>query len=135
MSRTYAIIADIVAIALFALFARVAHQSEEMPLSFTGWLSTLWPFALGVLLAWVLVVAFKLNGAALFPGGVIIWVVTVITGLAIWAVRNGEMPHWSFILVASVSSALLMFAWRLVVRRKVARENVARESATQPTSV
>ena len=49
-----AIAADYVAIAVFALAARAAHQSETMPFTFTGWLSTLWPFALGVTLGWLI---------------------------------------------------------------------------------
>ena len=47
ISKPYAIAADYVAIAAFALLARAAHQSDDMPFNFTGWLSTLWPFALG----------------------------------------------------------------------------------------
>ena len=41
ISRPSAIAADYVAIAVFALLARAAHQTDEMPFNFTGWLSTL----------------------------------------------------------------------------------------------
>lgn len=125
MSKGAALLADIVAIALFALLARVAHQSEDMPLSFTGWLSTLWPFALGVLLAWVVLAALKREGIASYPDGLIVWVITVVTGLVIWAIRNSAMPHWSFILVASVTSAILMFGWRLVAARRKSTQTPA----------
>lgn len=107
ITRPTAIAADLVAIAVFALLARIAHQSDDMPFTFTGWLSTLWPFALGVTLGWLIARENK---------GGIIWAVTVITGLVIWGIRNGDIPHWSFIIVATTMSALLMLGWRGVAK-------------------
>ena len=107
ISKPYAIAADYVAIAVFALLARAAHQTEEMPFNFTGWLSTLWPFALGVTLGWLIARDNK---------GGIIWPVTVITGLVIWGIRNQSIPHWSFIIVATTMSALLMLGWRGIAK-------------------
>ena len=107
ITRPSAIAADYVAIAVFALLARAAHQSDDMPFNFTGWLSTLWPFALGVTLGWLIARENK---------GGIIWAVTVITGLVIWGIRNGDIPHWSFIIVATTMSALLMLGWRGIAK-------------------
>lgn len=107
ISKPTAIAADYVAIATFALLARAAHQSEEMPFNFTGWLSTLWPFALGVTLGWLITREDK---------GGIIWIITVVTGLVIWGIRNRAIPHWSFIVVATTMSALLMLGWRGVAK-------------------
>lgn len=112
---------DVIAIALFALFARMAHQSEEMPFNFAGWVSTLWPFLIGVVLSWVLILARRWDGARLVPAGVSAWILTVVVGLVIWSVRNGAVPHWSFIMVATLMSALLMLGWRAsakLVRRR-----------------
>ncbi|KAA8743350.1 DUF3054 domain-containing protein [Corynebacterium tuscaniense] len=111
MKNSTAITLDAVAIALFALFARIAHQTEETPLNFITWLDTLWPFLLGVALAWMFAL-FALKEAR----GWVIWLITVATGLIIWAIRNQQLPHWSFILVASVMSALLMLGWRGIAR-------------------
>ena len=107
ITRPTAIAADYVAIAVFALLARAAHQSDDMPFNFTGWLSTLWPFALGVTLGWLISRENK---------GGLIWIVTVVTGLVIWGIRNQAIPHWSFIIVATVMSALLMLGWRGVAK-------------------
>ena len=107
ISKPYAIAADYVAIAVFALLARAAHQSDDMPFNFTGWLSTLWPFALGVTLGWLITRENK---------GGLIWIITVVTGLVIWGIRNGDVPHWSFIVVATTMSALLMLGWRGVAK-------------------
>ena len=107
ISTPVAITFDIVAIAIFALLARIAHRTDEMPLNIAGWASTVWPFLLGVALAWVISLALLKKGNAW-----VIWIVTVVTGLVIWTIRNQRIPHWSFILVASVMSALLMLGWR-----------------------
>ncbi|HHU67360.1 DUF3054 domain-containing protein [Corynebacterium sp.] len=123
MNRSTALLADVVAIALFALFARIAHQTDDMPLNFMGWLSTWWPFLLGVLISWGLIIGLHLDGHRLYPAGVMTWVVTVIVGLGIWAARNGEIPHWSFILVATAMSGLLLLGWRAIARVALRRSH------------
>lgn len=106
------VILDILAIALFALLARMAHQSDEMPLNFNGWVSTLWPFLIGVALGWVLIILRKWDGRLVVPAGLSAWVITVLVGLGIWSLRNGAIPHWSFIMVATIMSGVLMLGWR-----------------------
>lgn len=107
MIRTsYAIAADFVAIAAFALLARAAHQSEEMKFNFAGWLEAFLPFAVGVALAWLI----TRNNR-----GWLIWLITLVVGLVIWAFYRDKLPHWSFVIVASSMSALLMLGWRGVV--------------------
>ena len=112
------IIFDAIALAVFALLARIAHQSADMPLSFVGWLSTLWPFPIGLGLGWLLLsraTALTVSGARNGRGAAIVWLCTIIVGLVIWALRNGAVPHWSFVLVASATSAVFMFGWRAAV--------------------
>lgn len=116
MKRSTALIVDVIAIAVFALLARIAHQTDAMPLNVAGWLSTWWPFLLGVLLSWGLIGGLKLDGHRVFPAGVLAWVVTAVVGLGIWSFRNGAVPHWSFVLVATVMSGLLLLGWRAVAR-------------------
>ncbi|WP_018295947.1 DUF3054 domain-containing protein [Corynebacterium lubricantis] len=103
MNKTTAFVADLIAIIVFAVLARMAHQSADMPFNFGGVLSTLWPFALGLVIGWLVT-----RGGR----GVWIWLITVVVGLAIWGIRNAAIPHWSFILVATIMSALLMLGWR-----------------------
>lgn len=124
MNRTAVFIADVLAIAVFALLARIAHQTEEMPLNFVGWLSTLWPFVIGVIVAAAVLAAAKWAGERLWPSGVVAWVITVVVGLVIWGIRNAAVPHWSFIIVATVMSGILMLGWR-VIARVVLRRRVA----------
>ena len=70
----------------------------------------------GVAIAW-LAARRVFQGSAQGMGfGGVVWVLAVVTGLGIWWARHATVPHWSFIIVASVTSALLLFGWRLVVR-------------------
>lgn len=109
---------DIVAIAVFALLARLAHQSAEMPFNFAGWLSTLWPFLVGVAVSWILLLTARWNAVHLWPTGVATWVVTVVVGLVIWGIRNGDVPHWSFMMVATIMSGILLLGWRGLAKLK-----------------
>ncbi len=45
------------------------------------------------------------------------WLSAVIGGMALWMLVNGRLPHWSFLLVATVMSALFFFGWRIVGTR------------------
>ncbi|WP_315525999.1 DUF3054 domain-containing protein [Corynebacterium durum] len=106
---------DAAAILLFALLARVAHRGDR-GLTVWTWLDTAWPFLIGVAIAW-LAARRVFRGSAQGMGfGGVVWVLAVVTGLGIWWARHATVPHWSFIIVASVTSALLLFGWRLVVR-------------------
>lgn len=115
---------DVLAVLLFALLARIAHNTPEMPLSFTGWLDTAWPFLIGVAIVWALLwigVVRPRSGHSgrsgfEFSTGALVWIVNVIVGLGIWGVRHGEVPHWSFMIVATVMSGLLLFGWRGMFR-------------------
>ncbi len=114
MNRVTVLVADLVAVFAFAVFARLAHRGDGLALSLQGVLSTYWPFALGVVVAFVVIVASRWDGGKVRPSGVTAWVVTVVIGLVIWGLRNAAVPHWSFILVASIMSALLMLGWRMI---------------------
>ncbi|QNQ91198.1 DUF3054 family protein [Corynebacterium poyangense] len=108
---------DALAIFLFALLARIAHNSADLPLSFLGILNSAWPFWLGLALAWAIIYIRRLPGLPLSPAGVLIWVCSVVVGLAIWGIKHAAFPHWSFILVAGITSAILLFGWRFLYSR------------------
>jgi len=114
-----AVIADFVAVLIFALLARIAHNSEDLPLSFLGWLDTTWPFLIGTVLVWGLIAADRLRSA---PGsGLLICAVTWVTGMVFWGLRHGEVPHWSFMIVAAVMLVVLLIGWRVVASRLTSR--------------
>ncbi|MCZ9309612.1 DUF3054 domain-containing protein [Corynebacterium uberis] len=113
-----ALVGDTTAIAAFALFARIAHRGPDMPLTFGGWVSTVWPFLLGIALTWGFVSWKGWDAWRIRPAGLTIWIGTVITGLIIWGIKHSAMPHWSFMIVASSTSALLLLGWRALARKR-----------------
>lgn len=119
---------DVVAIFVFAVLARLAHNTESDPFTFMNILDTWWPFLIGVVLAHVLAAVVKKHPEPVAPGGVLVWVVTVVVGLGIWAIRNAAMPHWSFILVATIMSGLLLLGWRAIAA-SVGRRSRSRATA------
>ena len=119
LSTRNAVVADVVAVLAFALLARMAHNSDELPLSFTGWLDTTWPFLIGIALIWGLLAAGRIHPA---PGSA--WVIvgaTWVVGMLFWALRHSEVPHWSFMIVAAVMLIVLLIGWRVIISRITAR--------------
>ena len=109
---------DIIAVLVFAVLARAAHGG----LGLAQIADTFWPFAIGSLVGTgIATVALRGAGGAI-RYGVIVCLVTVLTGLAIWAARHAAVPHISFIIVATTMSGLLLLGWRaagmLVARRR-----------------
>lgn len=107
------LLADLMAISAFSLLAHMAHHS----LSFEEWLHTVAQFGTGVLLGWLVVHGLQRSRGRLplFTQGVWVWALAVVVGLVEWALYNGRVPHWSFVIVATVMSALLLFGWRLLL--------------------
>ena len=122
---------DIIAVLVFAVLARAAHGG----LGLAQIADTFWPFAIGALVGTgITTVALRGANDGAIVGvsaaritrsvryGVIVWLVTVLTGLAIWAARHAAVPHISFIIVATTMSGLLIVGWRaagpLIARRR-----------------
>lgn len=112
--RIRTLIIDSALIFVFAILARLAHGG----ISVGAVLDTFWPFALGTVIGTV-VVAMVNRSSHVVQGGIIIWITTVVAGLSIWALRHQELPHISFIIVASLMSALLLLSWRLIAARRL----------------
>ncbi len=107
---------DVAAVFVFALLAHIAHRGDN-PFSFLKVLDIFWPFLLGLLIGWAILIFRQLPPQPFKPSGLIVWGTTVVTGLFIWGLRHAAFPHWSFILVASIMSALLLIGWRYGVAK------------------
>lgn len=109
---------DIIAVLVFAVLARAAHGG----LGFAQIADTFWPFAVGALVGTGIATVTLRGAGGAIRYGVVVWLVTVLTGLAIWVVRHAAAPHISFIIVATTMSGLLLLGWRaagrLVARRR-----------------
>ncbi|WP_448852621.1 DUF3054 domain-containing protein [Corynebacterium sp. 335C] len=107
-------IADVLAILVFAILARLAHNTPEDPFTLVNVLDTWWPFLLGVVAGWGIAVALKQHVRPVRWGGVIVWLSAAVIGLGIWGIRHAAFPHWSFIIVATVMGAVVLLGWRAI---------------------
>lgn len=102
-----ALATDIVCVVVFASIGRRSHAEG---LNLTGVLETAWPFLAGTGVGWLLARGWR-RPAAVVPTGVVVWVCTVVVGMLLRkATSQGVAP--SFVVVASLATALLLLGWR-----------------------
>ena len=111
-----ALAADIACVLVFCALGRRSH-AEGVTLA--GVAETAWPFLTGTALGWLLAKGWQ-RPAALAPTGVVVWVCTVAVGMLLRKVDLFGPPKStaaSFIVVASLVTAVLVMGWRLLVTR------------------
>ncbi|MFE3796607.1 DUF3054 domain-containing protein [Nocardia tengchongensis] len=115
----------VVDIALVLVFCAIGRRSHDEAIA-AGLLRTFWPFGTGLLLGWVISVAVaagregvsaaqRFDGRAVWPSGVIVWLSTLVGGMALRAV-SGQGVALSFVIVAATFLALFLIGWRAAVR-------------------
>ena len=102
-----ALATDVVCVVVFCTIGRRSH-AEGLTLS--GIAETAWPFLVGTLTGWLLSRAWQ-RPAALVPTGVAVWLCTVVVGMLLRKLTSAGVAP-SFIVVASLSTALLLLGWR-----------------------
>jgi len=109
---------DAVLVVVFSTFGRGAH-SEGLGVA-QVW-GTAWPFLIGLAVGWLILLATRRAPAAV-GSGVLLWLATLVVGMVIRGLGDGRVPHWSFMVVAGVVTAVLLIGWRAiraaVVRRR-----------------
>lgn len=111
-----AVITDIVLIALFAAVGRRNH-SEGVALA--GIADTAWPFIAGAAVGWVASRGWR-RPTAVTPTGLAVWIAAVTVGMLLRRL-TGSGTAWSFVLVATVVTGLLLLGWRLAANRRLRR--------------
>ncbi|MFB9261379.1 DUF3054 domain-containing protein [Dietzia aerolata] len=109
---------DAVLIVVFSTFGRGAHSEGLGAAQVWG---TAWPFLVGLVVGWlILLVARRAPGTV--GSGVAVWISSLVVGMVIRGIGDGRVPHWSFIIVAAVVTAVFLIGWRAiraaVLRRK-----------------
>lgn len=104
-----ALLADLVAVAVFVSIGRAAHSHA---LTLSGLVSTVWPFAGGLAAGW-LVVAWLGTGrcGAGLRAGAIVWLSTVAVGMGLRA-AGGQGVDATFVAVALAFLGLFLLGWR-----------------------
>jgi Protein of unknown function (DUF3054) len=106
-----ALATDVVCVIVFCTIGRRSHAEG---LTVCGIAETAWPFLVGTAAGWLLSRGWQ-RPAALVPTGVTVWLCTVVAGMLLRKLTSAGTAT-SFIVVASLSTALLILGWRAGVR-------------------
>ncbi|MDN5727638.1 MAG: DUF3054 domain-containing protein [Propionibacteriales bacterium] len=112
-SRIVPLLFDVVLVIIFAAIGRGSHAEALNP---PGLLGTAWPFLVALALAW-LVGRFWRPGrrpSRVAPEGVYVWIITVALGLTTRVLVAKDTAEVPFIMVATISLAVLLLGWRLI---------------------
>ena len=107
-----ALSADLAAVVAFAAMGRRSHAEG---LTVAGVAQTAWPFLAGTLVGWLLVRGWR-RPTALTPTGVVVWLCTVVIGMALRKATSAGIAA-SFIAVAALVTGAMLLGWRGVARR------------------
>jgi peptidoglycan/LPS O-acetylase OafA/YrhL len=111
-----ALAGDIVCVVVFCAIGRRSHAEG---ITLAGIAETAWPFLSGTLLGWLISRGWRAP-TAIAPTGVIVWLATVVVGMLLRKASSQGVAV-SFVIVASVVTALLLLGWRgaaAVVRKR-----------------
>lgn len=116
-SAAVALAADLLLVVVFCTIGRRSHAEG---LTVGGIAETAWPFLSGTLVGWLLARAWRAP-TAVAPTGVIVWVSTVVVGMVLRKASSQGVAV-SFIVVASLVTALFLLGWRaaaaLIAKRR-----------------
>ncbi|KJX75754.1 DUF3054 domain-containing protein [Mycobacterium lepromatosis] len=101
---------DIVAVLVFCAVGRCSHAEG---LTVTGVAATLWPFLTGTVIGWLVSRGWQ-RPTAVFPTGVVVWLCTVVAGMALRKVSSAGAAV-NFMAVAAPATAALFLGWRAAV--------------------
>jgi hypothetical protein len=99
---------DAVLVLAFVLVGRGSHGENVLAGAFV----TFWPFLVGLVVGWLLVVA-RRRPAALWPTGVVVWAATLVLGMMLRVVSSQGIAV-SFVIVAAVVLAVFLLGWRAI---------------------
>jgi hypothetical protein len=102
-----ALFADAVCVIVFCTIGRRSHAEG---LTVAGIAQTAWPFLAGTGVGWLLIGGWR-RPFTVIPVGVVVWVCTVVVGMVLRKETSAGVST-SFVVVASVSTAVLLLGWR-----------------------
>ncbi|MCH9641116.1 MAG: DUF3054 domain-containing protein [Actinomycetia bacterium] len=103
--------ADVLCVVVFCAIGRRTHAEW---LTVAGIAETAWPFLTGTTLGWLISRGWR-RPAVLAPTGVVVWICTVAIGMVLRRVTS-QGTATSFIVVATLTTALLLLGWRVAAR-------------------
>lgn len=128
-----ALVADVLAVLIFVAIGLYQHGDA---LSTTNIVIVAWPFATGLLLGHLAIRAWRFP-FRLWPHGVFVWAITLVTAMAIRTLFQAG-TEVSFVIVTAITLAVLMLGWRTLAllatrgeRRAAAASRQSPEKKTQ----
>lgn len=118
-----AAVADAAAVLVFTAMGIASHDGSLV----SAFARVVWPFAVAGAVGWAVARAWR-TPARVWPTGVVVWLVTVLGGLALRGV-SGQGLAWSFALVTATFLAITLLGWRGVlaaVRRRTGPREIGR---------
>ena len=97
-------------LALIVVFVAIGRTSHDHGVSLSGMASTCWPFLVGLIAAWGLVLATKRDPLSLGSGALIV-AITVAVAMVLRVV-SGQGTAVAFIIVALCFLGLFLVGWR-----------------------
>lgn len=107
-----ALAADTACVAVFCAIGRRTHAEG---ITVAGVAETAWPFLAGTLLGWLLSRGWQ-RPTALAPTGLVVWFSTVAVAMLLRRATS-QGTAVSFIVVASLTTAVLLLGWRAAAQR------------------
>lgn len=117
--RRTVIAAAIADVALIALFAAAGRRSHAEGVTAAGVADTAWPFVAGAAIGWILSRGWR-RPTAVTPTGLVVWIAAVSLGMLLRRI-TGAGTAWSFVLVATIVTGVLLLGWRAVASRRPRR--------------
>jgi len=102
-----ALFADVLCVIVFCTIGRRSHAEG---LTVAGIAQTAWPFLVGTGVGWLLIRGWR-RPFTVIPVGAVVWVCTVVVGMVLRKLTSAGVST-SFVVVASVSTAVLLLGWR-----------------------
>jgi hypothetical protein len=106
-------------IACVVVFCAIGRRSHAEGITLAGVAETAWPFLSGTAAGWLLSRGWR-RPTALVPTGVTVWVATVIIGMLLRK-ASSQGTAASFVVVATLVTAVLLLGWRGLVVIRAAR--------------
>jgi len=113
-SPVLALVLDIVLVVVFAAIGRATHDGDVLGPFGSGPATTAWPFVVALLVGWLVTRAWRLP-LAVAKTGLPVWAITVALGMVLRAL-SGQGVAVAFVIVATITLALLLLGWRGVAR-------------------
>jgi peptidoglycan/LPS O-acetylase OafA/YrhL len=101
------LVVDVVAV---LVFCAVGRRSHDEGLVLGGVATTAWPFLTGTVIGWLASRGWR-RPAAVAPTGVVVWLCTVVVGMALRKASSAGVAA-SFVVVAATVTAVLLLGWR-----------------------